>query len=80
MNRRAFPANAVPKDTSEIQGYLRQRRLRFSRNIQLTAPPDAFQDLVEVREVEGEVVADEPGGKPAIWTQITIRDRIRDQE
>jgi nucleoid-associated protein YejK len=76
MNSKAFPTNAVPKDTSDIQGYLRRRKLTFSRNIQLTAPPDAYQDLVRVQTLGGE----DDDGNPMPWTQITIRDRIRGQE
>lgn len=76
MESRDFPTSAVPKDTSDIQSYLRRRRIKFSRDIQLIAPPDAFKDLVSVQTIEGK--AEIGGDKPA-WTQITIRDHIRDQ-
>lgn len=76
MVRQDFPTNAVPKDISDIESSLRQRRLRFNRNIQLTAPPDAFQDLIVVETIEGE--AGEDGVAPE-WTRITIRDRVQDQ-
>lgn len=76
MGQQGFPANAVAKDISDIQGSLRRRRLTFSRSIQFTAPPDAFDDLVRVQTIEGD--PDKDGLKPT-WTQITIRDRIRDQ-
>src|SRR6266404_5662201 len=76
MGQRAFPTIAVSKDTSDIQSYLRRRKLTFSRDIQLTAPPDAFRDLVRIRTIEG--TPGKNGMKP-MWTQITIQDRIRDQ-
>jgi hypothetical protein len=77
MSAKSFPTIAVSKDTSDIQSYLRKRRLKFSRDIQLTAPPDAFAELIEVRSVEGD--PDKSGNRPT-WTRITIRDRVRDQE
>ncbi|RWD29873.1 MAG: hypothetical protein EOS34_27415 [Mesorhizobium sp.] len=78
MADREFPNNAVPKDLTDVQSQLRRRRMTFSRSVQLTAPPDAFDDLVRVREIDGE--PDQPGGPRPTWTQITIRDRIREQE
>jgi hypothetical protein len=76
MAKKSFPDHAIPKDVSHIQNYLKRRKLRFSRDVQLTAPPEAFNELVRVQLVEGET--DETGVKP-VWTQITIRDRIREQ-
>jgi 37-kD nucleoid-associated bacterial protein len=77
MSNKSFPTIAVSKDTSEIQNYLRKRKLKFSRDLQLVGPPDAFADLVQVRSVQGDT---EIGGERPTWTQITIRDRVRDQE
>jgi len=54
MRTHNFPMIAVSKDTSDIQAALRNRRLTFSRNIQLIAPPDAFEELVQVRSIDGE--------------------------
>ncbi|RWD31163.1 nucleoid-associated protein [Mesorhizobium sp.] len=78
MAQREFPDNAVAKDLSDVQNQLRRRKVGFSRSIQLTAPPDAFDELVTVHEIAGE--PNQPGGPAPIWTQITIRDRIREQE
>ncbi|MBP0114458.1 nucleoid-associated protein [Bradyrhizobium vignae] len=75
MLAKSFPSNAVAKDTSDIQGYLKKRRLKFSRDIQLSAPPDAFAELIEVRSINVDA-----SGVGQTWTQITIRDRVRDQE
>lgn len=75
MKQKAFPGNAVHKDVTDIGSRLRRRRLSFSRNVQLTAPSEAFEDLVQVRSIPADDSA--PG---QVWTQITIRDRIREQE
>lgn len=77
MNQKSFPGAAVLKDITDIGSKLRRRRLTFSRNVQLTAPSEAFEDLVEVRSI---VPPGSPEGAPATWTQITIHDRIRGQE
>lgn len=77
MRQKSFPGTAVLKDVSDIGSKLRRRRLSFSRNIQLTAPSEAFEDLVEVRSIQP---PDGAVGTTEVWTQITIRDRIRDQE
>lgn len=77
MKERKFPQSAVAKDTTDLKGMLRQRKLVFSNNIRLTAPPEAFKDLIEIRRI--------PSGKDGFktlseWTQITIRDQIVEQE
>ncbi len=72
MRRERFPATAIPKDISEIQGSLRQRKFRFPRQITLSGPPDAVRDLVTVKAVEG------AGG--AQWTEVTIRGQIESQD
>lgn len=77
MRKKSFPNTAVLKDISDIGSRLRRRRLSFSRNIQLTAPSEAFEDLVEVKSIQP---LDGSAGDADMWTQITIRDRIRDQE
>lgn len=77
MNQKSFPGTAVLKDISDIGSKLRRRRLSFSRNVQLTAPSEAFEELVEVRSI---APTGSPAGTPETWTQITIHDRIRDQE
>ena len=85
MGNEGFPQNAIAKDLSELAGKLKRRRVRFSRDVQLTGSPEAFSDLVTIETIPaGEMVAEDGGGAPELagetWTRITIRDRIRDQE
>jgi hypothetical protein len=77
MQGRNFPLNAVQKDTTEIRGQLRKRRVRFSGSIELTGPPEAFKDLITIEKVRADEGA---GGLSREWTRITIKDRIRDEE
>jgi hypothetical protein len=72
MQRNKFPAGAVSKDLSEVQGVLRQRRFRFPRSITLSGPSEAINDLVRVDTVAGDS-GDE-------WTQITIRGQLESQD
>jgi hypothetical protein len=71
-----FPTIAVAKDLSELTNKLRRRRLRFSRNVQLVAPADAFADLITLETINDHGAVDEAGA----WTRIIVKDRIRDQE
>ena len=72
MRKRSFPATAVSKDISELTGVLKRRKITFSRDIRLIAPPDAFNELVDVQTVDATTDVG-----PRKWTQITIRDWIR---
>lgn len=69
-----FPMTAVPKDLSELANKLKRRRVRFSRDVQLSAPADAFADLITIETIN------QDGGAGAAWTRITIKDHIRDQQ
>lgn len=74
MAEAQFPTNAVNKDTSDLKNALKNRRVSFSRSIKLTAPPDAFEELIQLESLEG------AGPDGQTWTRIVVRDRIRDQE
>lgn len=75
MQAEGFPANAVAKDLSELQGKLKRRRVRFSEDVQLTASASAFKDLIEI-----ETFASPAGSVTPTWTRITVHDKIRDQQ
>jgi len=75
MKVEGFPANAVAKDLSELQGKLKKRRVRFSQDVQLTASAAAFKDLIEI-----ETFAAPAGAAAPTWTRITVHDQIRDQQ
>lgn len=77
MASKHFPLTAVQKDTTDIKARLRKRRVRFSGSIELTAPPESFQDLIEMETVPADGAM---RGQPNEWTRITIKDRIRGQE
>lgn len=77
MVSKNFPMNAVQKDVSDIKSQLRKRRVQFTGSIELTAPPEAFQDLIEMVAIPAEGSGAEE--IPA-WTRITIKDRIRNQQ
>jgi hypothetical protein len=76
MTANKLPLTAIPKDIAEIEGKLKMRKLVFSRNIRLTAPPEAFKDMIDIETIEGTG----RGKERPQWTRITIRDQIRDQE
>ncbi len=77
MQTKHFPLTAVSKDTADIKGQLRKRRVQFPGSIELTAPPESFQDLITIEAIPPEGAA---RGQPNQWTRITIKDRIRNQE
>lgn len=77
MQQKNFPTTAIHKDLSEVQSQLRLRKLVFSHDIRLTAPADQFENYVRIEAIDGD--PDDRGNVPK-WTQITVRDHIRDQE
>ena len=77
MQSKNFPAAAIQKDISEVKNALRDRKITFGNNIRLTGPAEQFQDRVRMRTIDGETGAD---GVVPKWTEIIVRDRIRDQE
>lgn len=74
---RRFPQAAIAKDITEIKNKLRLRKIGFAGNIRLTAPPEAFAELIEVESIPA---LDAGPGRPTSWTRITIRDHIQVQE
>jgi len=77
MAQKKFPTTAIHKDLSEIQNQLKLRKITFGHEIKFTAPADQFENYVQIKTIEGD-----PGknGNRPNWTQITVRDHIRDQE
>lgn len=71
-----FKVSPFIKDTQYITSKLKSRRVKFSKNIRISAPSDVFEELVSIESVEGDV--DEDGYQPT-WTNILIKDRIIDQ-
>lgn len=77
MQSKDFPVAAIQKDISEVKGALRDRKVTFSTNIRLIGPSEQFQDRVSIRTIDGDAGTD---GIAPKWTEIIVRDRIRDQE
>lgn len=77
MQAKEFPMTAIHKDLSEVRGALKDRRITFGNNIRLTGPVEQFQDRIRMRTIDGERTAD---GIVPKWTEIIVRDQIRDQE
>lgn len=77
MGSKDFPLTAIHKDISEVKGALRDRKITFSNNIRITGPAEQFQDRIRMRTIDGERTTD--GAIPK-WTEIIVRDHIRDQE
>ena len=76
MKSKDFPLTAIHKDISEVKGALRDRKITFSNNIRITGPADHFQDRIRMRTIDGEVA----DGIIPKWTEIIVRDYVRDQE
>lgn len=69
------PARAILKDISEIGNEMRVRKVTFRGQIQLMAPPSAFEEMISIEEFEPE----EGEGHSARWTRVTIRNEIQSQ-
>lgn len=71
-----FQVSPFIKDIEYITSKLKNRRVKFSRNIRISAPTDIFEEYVSIETVEG--VPDSKGSIPT-WTKIIVKDRIVDQ-
>ncbi len=77
VKSQGLPTTAFTKDVEHVEGNLNVRKVRFGSNVRITAPSEAFKNLVEIKEIDGE--PDESGVR-AKWTQIIVKDRIVRQE
>lgn len=78
MAESGFPNTAVHKDLADVERSLRLRKLVFTRDVKITAPADAFEDMIQIRTVDAS--GPMPEGAVPKWTVVTIKDRIRAQE
>lgn len=74
LRKNSFEDRAIQKDIVEVASKLRFRNVRFTSQIKLTAPADAFDELIEITEIP----APESAGRH--WTVITVKDEIATQE
>lgn len=77
MAQKGFPEAAIHKDLSDVATALRYRKVSFSNDIKLIVPADKFESMIRMEAIEGDV---DGHGVVPIWTRITVRDRIRNQE
>lgn len=76
MRGRKFTPNAVVRDTTQMGGRLRRRRLKFGGDIELSASPEALASKVTIEAIEGEAT----DGKKPQWTRITIRESLTGEQ
>lgn len=72
-----LPSTAFTKDVDHIISKLKYRKVSFTSNINITAPPQVFKDLVTIESIQGD---NDGQGKPTEWTKVIIKDRISKQE
>ncbi|WP_444935092.1 nucleoid-associated protein [Microbulbifer sp. JTAC008] len=77
MEDSGLPTTAFTKDIEHIESKLKYRRVNFSKNVKIIAPSDVFKDYVVIESIDGD--SDE-SGTPQIWTRVTVKDRITQQE
>lgn len=77
MDEAGISRTAFTKDISDISSNLSTRRVKFRSKVNISAPAEAFRDLVTIEPIDGD--PDEHGTVPE-WTRVTIKDRIVSQE
>lgn len=77
MTESGFPREAVAKDLTDVTKSLRTRRMTFRNNVKVIAPAEGFDNLLQIRLIAGDVDAN---GIVPQWTQVTVKDRIFNQE
>lgn len=71
-----FQVSPFIKDIEYITSKLKSRRVKFSKNIRISAPSEVFEEYVNIEAVDGD--PDTKGNIPT-WTKIIVKDRIVDQ-
>ncbi|MBL6986749.1 MAG: hypothetical protein ISR72_06870, partial [Methylobacter sp.] len=77
MEDSGIPIVAFIKDIEYIETKLKDRKVSFRSNVKITAPSEAFKELVTIETIEGDP---DESGTPAEWTKVIIKDRIIRQE
>ena len=71
MLEQNFPANAIPKDLSQVNPSLKRRKLLFKSDIKLSAPSEVFNEQITYKT---EIDTDKSS-----QTIITIKDNLIEQ-
>jgi hypothetical protein len=77
MSDKKVPLTAIQKDIAALGTSLRLRKVGFRNNIKLTAPPEVFKEMFEIKTIPHDGAKP---GQPSHWTIITIKDQISEQE
>jgi len=72
-----FSVESFIKDTQHITSKLKNRRVKFSKDIRISAPSEIFEEFITIETVDGEKHED---GYVPKWTSILIKDRIINQQ
>lgn len=71
-----FQVSPFIKDIEYITSKLKNRRVKFSKNIRISAPSEIFEEFISIETIKG--VPDTKGDTPT-WTKIIVKDKIVDQ-
>jgi len=77
MEDSGLPTTAFTKDIEHIESKLKVRKIRFSKKVNITAPSDAFKELITFESIEGDP---DESGVPSEWTKVIIKDRVTQLE
>jgi len=77
MRESGLPNHAFTKDIEHIESKLQFRKINFRSKVKITAPAEAFNDLITIETIEG---SPDESGCPAKWTKVIIKDRIVELE
>lgn len=77
MDNEGIPTTSFTKDIEFISSNLKNRRVKFSKNVSITAPSESFKKLITISTIDGSL---DKYGKPEEWTQVIIKDKIVKQE
>ncbi|WP_444462224.1 nucleoid-associated protein [Rhodobacter capsulatus] len=74
MRAKSFPERAIRRDTENLRGRLRRRRFKYEGNIELSAPPEAFNEgRAKIDFVPNDRSGDD---EPEKITVVTIRGKF----
>ncbi|AKJ41258.1 nucleoid-associated protein [Pragia fontium] len=72
-----FSVESFIKNTEHITSKLKNRRVKFSKDIRITAPSEIFEEFITIETIAGDKEKD---GYEPTWTKILIKDRIMKQQ
>lgn len=77
MYEAGIPEIAFTKDTAQIESKLKFRKVNFGGNVKITAPSEAFKNLVTIETIDGDP---DEAGDPTEWTKVIIKEKVVGQE